>query len=166
MPERGSGVPPSGLQCGSWEACRWGPSSPCRSPPVLLPRPGVYREYMRDLCDRVSNSQSHNIHKLVGFEPFAPAALAFRIAATAAALRASSGGAAQPAVVAAAAAWLAAVWLLLLAAKLGLGYLLKLTATAYMRHYETKRGTRPARRSAVLQHPPLPTAAAPAKKEE
>ncbi|KAL4429378.1 hypothetical protein ABPG77_005152 [Micractinium sp. CCAP 211/92] len=129
-------------------------------------RPGVYREYMRDLCDRVSASQSHTIHKLVGFEPFAPAALAFRIAATAAALRASSGGAAQPAMVAAAAAWLAAVWLLLLAAKLGLGYLLKLTATAYMRHYETKRGARPARRSAVLQHPPLSTAAAPAKKEE
>ena len=51
---------------------------------ACLPRrPGVYREYMRDLCDRVSTSQSHNMHKLVGFEPFAPAALAFRIAVTA-----------------------------------------------------------------------------------
>lgn len=121
---------------------------------------------MRDLCDRVSSAQSHNIHKLVGFEPFAPAALAFRIAATAAALRASTGGAAQPVVVAAAAAWLVAAWLLLLVAKVGLGYLLKLIATAYLRHYEAKRGARHARRSAVLQHPPLTPAATPAKKEE
>lgn len=48
----------------------------CRMPlPALLSRstvcappcsrPGVYREYMRDLCDRVSTAQSHNIHKLV-----------------------------------------------------------------------------------------------------
>lgn len=37
-------------------------STVCAHP---CPRPGVYREYMRDLCDRVSTAQSHNIHKLV-----------------------------------------------------------------------------------------------------
>ncbi|KAL4458618.1 hypothetical protein ABPG75_013483 [Micractinium tetrahymenae] len=130
-------------------------------------RPGVYREYMRDLCDRVASAQSHNIHKLVGFEPFAPAALAFRITATAAALRAgSSGGSSggvQPLAVAAAAARLVAAWLLLLAAKVGLGFLLKLIATAYLRHYEVKRGARHARRSVVLQHAP---AVGTSKKEE
>lgn len=132
-------------------------------------RPGVYREYMRDLCDRVSSAQSHNIHKLVGFEPFAPAALAFRIAATASALRAGAssgtGGGARSLMFAASVARLVATWMLLLAAKVGLGYLLKLIATAYLQHYEAKRGARHARRSAVLQHTPLPAAAISKKQE-
>ncbi|KAI3435954.1 hypothetical protein D9Q98_002012 [Chlorella vulgaris] len=101
-------------------------------------RPGVYREFMRDLCDRVSGAQSHNIHKLVGFEPFAPSALFFRIALTAAALR-HDGGRLQPMRVAAAVPAALGLWALLLLAKLGLGYLLKVAATHYVAHYEARR---------------------------
>jgi hypothetical protein len=92
---------------------------------------------MRDLCDRVSGAQSHNIHKLVGFEPFAASALFFRIALTAAALRHEGGMAVRPAQVATA----LLVWALLLLVKLVLGYLLKLAATAYVAHYEAQRAT-------------------------
>lgn len=79
----------------------------------------------------------------VGFEPFAPAALFFRIALTAAALaRPHSGGAAGglsmlQCVLAVALA--VAVWGLLLVTKLVLGYLLRLIATTYVQHYDDKR---------------------------
>jgi hypothetical protein len=112
----------------------------------------VYREYMRDLCDRVAGAQSHNIHKAVGFEPFAPAALFFRIALTAAALRHEGSLAAlQPAQVAAAAPAALAVWAGLLLVKLGLGYLLKAGAAAYVAHYDAARASRgaAARRAAA-----------------
>lgn len=145
----------------------------CVLPACLPRRPGVYREYMRDLCDRVSTSQSHNMHKLVGFEPFAPAALAFRIAVTAAALRQEGGGLAALSLLQAArvAATVVALWAALLLVKLGLGYLLKPVATAYLQHFETaRRGSRlalPHRRvtlgaAAMAQA----AAAAGAKKEE
>ena len=38
--------------------------------------------WLQDVCDRVLHSQSHNIHKVMVFEPFAPAALFLRIALT------------------------------------------------------------------------------------
>lgn len=105
----------------------------------------MYREYMRDLCDRVSGAQSHNVHKLVGFEPFGPAALAFRVAVTAAALARPPDGRLSAGQAAAAAAAVAAAWAGLLAVKLVLGFLLKLTATAYVTHYDAKRAAAAAR---------------------
>jgi hypothetical protein len=42
-------------------------------------RPGVYGEFTRDLCENLSTSQSHTVHKLVAIEPFASAALFLRI---------------------------------------------------------------------------------------
>lgn len=131
-------------------------------PAPVYRRPGVYREFMRDLCDRVSGAQSHNIHKLVGFEPFAPAALFFRIALTAAALRHDGGLAAlRPLQAAAVAASAVGLWALLLLAKLGLGYVLKLVAISYVAHYEARRasGRMPLRRATAQQQ-------AAAKKEE
>lgn len=103
---------------------------------------------MRDLCDRVSGAQSHNVHKVVGFEPFAPAALAFRIAVTAAALARPhapsqaglSGGQALLVAV-----LVVALWGVLLVTKLVLGFLLKLIATAYLHHYDAKRAAAAAR---------------------
>lgn len=32
-------------------------------------RPGIYREYMRDLCSDSLDKHSHNIHKLVSLKP-------------------------------------------------------------------------------------------------
>lgn len=37
---------------------------------------------MQDICDKVLSSHSHNIHKVICFEPFAPAALFMRIVLT------------------------------------------------------------------------------------
>ena len=42
-------------------------------------RPGVYAEFTKDLCENLEGTQSHNVHKLVGIEPFASAALFFRV---------------------------------------------------------------------------------------
>ena len=42
-------------------------------------RPGVYEEFTKDLCENLVTSQSHTVHKLVGIEPFASAALFFRV---------------------------------------------------------------------------------------
>lgn len=102
-------------------------------------RPGVYREFMKDLCEKVSSAQSHNIHKLVGLEPFAPTALAFRIAVTYLALgyqSLSHASALQQCKV------LAAVvlsWSVLFAVKLLLGYLLKQASASYIQHYDAHR---------------------------
>lgn len=41
-------------------------------------RPGIYREYMKDLCDKVCTSQSHNLHKLLDFHHLACSALFLR----------------------------------------------------------------------------------------
>lgn len=79
----------------------------------------------------------------VGFEPFAPAALFFRIALTAAALARPHGGGAACGLSALqcvlAVALAVAVWGLLLVTKLVLGYLLRLIATTYVQHYDDKR---------------------------
>lgn len=50
-------------------------------------RPGMYREFMRDVAGAAADAQSHSAHRVVAFEPLAPAALALRIAATLAAVR-------------------------------------------------------------------------------
>eukprot|EP00887_Chlorella_sp_A99_P006432 scaffold3.g6432.t1 len=104
-------------------------------------RPGVYREFMKDLCERAASGQSHSAHKLVGLEPYAPAAFALRIAMALAAARHHEGpgcGAARfPARVAAAALPL---WAAMLCVKLGLGYALKRVAAAYVAHYDARHG--------------------------
>lgn len=51
-------------------------------------RPGVYREFMKDMCEKVSSAQSHSMHRFIGFEPFAPAALFVRVAMSYAAMHA------------------------------------------------------------------------------
>ncbi len=50
-------------------------------------RPGVYREFMKDVAEKVVAAQSHNAHRVVAFEPLAPAALFLRIAITFSAIR-------------------------------------------------------------------------------
>ena len=36
----------------------------------------------QDVCERVQTSQSHNVHRVVGFDPLAPAAFFIRIVLT------------------------------------------------------------------------------------
>ncbi|KAK9832284.1 hypothetical protein WJX74_005365 [Apatococcus lobatus] len=45
-------------------------------------RPGVYQEFMKDVCEKTEGCQSHNIHRVVAFQPFAPAALFCRVLLT------------------------------------------------------------------------------------
>jgi hypothetical protein len=110
-------------------------------------RPGVYREFTRDLCEAAVGAQSHSVHRAVGFEPFAPAALFLRAALTRAALARGGGGAG-----AAGGGWfgsllrgggraarLAGLWAVLVAAKLLLGFGVRLAAAGYLRRYEARR---------------------------
>jgi hypothetical protein len=96
-------------------------------------RPGVYREFMRDLCEGAASAQSHGAHRLVGLEPFAPTALLFRAGTTLAVLR-WGNGAAAPGVAAAVAAWVG-----LFALKTGVGYAVRLSAKWYLRRYDARR---------------------------
>ncbi|GAB4821944.1 hypothetical protein N2152v2_008990 [Parachlorella kessleri] len=86
-------------------------------------RPGVYREFMKDLCDRVSGAQSHNIHK----------------AMTYLALCYDGYSGASSWQICWAALLAAAGWVALFAAKLLLGWLLKQASASYVRHFEARR---------------------------
>jgi hypothetical protein len=112
-------------------------------------RPGVYREFTRDLCEAVAGTQSHSVHRAVGFEPFAPAALFLRAALTRAALARGGAGAGAGA---SGGGWfgsllrgggraarLAGLWAALVAAKLLLGFGVRLAAAGYLRRYEARR---------------------------
>lgn len=99
-------------------------------------RPGVYREFTKDLCEQLATAQSHTAHRLVGFEPFAPAALFFRVILSYVSLRREDPGAMSAArgIMAIVLAWAALVIF-----KLGLGYLVKRGAVGYLGRYEARR---------------------------
>ncbi|KAL6768339.1 hypothetical protein ACKKBF_B38750 [Auxenochlorella protothecoides x Auxenochlorella symbiontica] len=105
-------------------------------------RPGVYREFMRDLSEGVGASASNSSHRLVGFEPFAAAALFLRISTTFLALRFPASPASVPGLPAALgrlalrALRIMPYWAVLMACKLLLGHGLRLAGRAYLRHYE------------------------------
>jgi len=118
-------------------------------------RPGVYREFTKDLCERISSAQSHSIHRLVGFEPFAAAALFLRVAlsylalfregASSSSRGPSHDGAALEAVrgLMAAGTWTligAFVWVALTAFTAALGFAIKRGSVKYLRDYEAMRG--------------------------
>lgn len=42
-------------------------------------RPGVYREFLRDLCQKVVENSSHTVHKFIQMEPLGPGVLVLRI---------------------------------------------------------------------------------------
>ena len=97
-------------------------------------RPGVYKEFTKDVCEHVATSQSHSVHRLVGFEPFAPAALFFRVLLSYMALRREELSTATS--TARGVLLLLVGWLGLALMKLGLGYLIKRGAVAYLKRYD------------------------------
>lgn len=103
---------------------------------------------------------------MVGFEPFAPTALAFRITVTYLAIGAATSARPTPWQVAAGVGAAAAAWAALFVAKLLLGYLLKLASAHYVRHYELKRSTLKARDRRVTMAALVREPAASTKKEE
>ena len=105
-------------------------------------RPGVYREFTKDVCEQLATSQSHTAHRLVGFEPFAPAALFFRVVLSYAVLRRedSSGGGGGGASVMKAGMVLVVCWAALAMFKVVLGFLMKRGAVEYLKRYDQLRG--------------------------
>ena len=41
-------------------------------------KPGIYSEFLRDLCMKAATGQSHTTHRFVGFEPLAPTVVLIR----------------------------------------------------------------------------------------
>lgn len=110
-------------------------------------RPGVYQEFTKDLCENLAASQSHTMHKLVGIEPFAAAALFFRVAVSFIWLQyditvrpiTDSNPWMRFLVVAASIVSTITVWLIMTAATLLLGYLLRALAVTFVNRYERWR---------------------------
>lgn len=109
-------------------------------------RPGVYREFTKDLCEKIVTSQSHSVHRLVGFAPFASAALFVRVALTFMMLQfegltnsAPSAKVSMIQVLAQRATLLFGLflsWMVLLFVKIALGYFIKRLASSYIKWYE------------------------------
>ena len=98
----------------------------------------------QDVCEKTRGSQSHTAHRVVAFEPYAPAALFLRIAATylgthrpAAGVATSGGGGLFDArALAGRAGWVgcaALAWVVLFAAKAALGFCLRAAAVHHLR---------------------------------
>ena len=97
-------------------------------------RPGMYREYMKDLSEKVSAAQSHSIHKLVGLEPFAPTALFVRVVVTYCAISGCGKGFLSMITTG------VALWGALILIKIALGYSLHCVAMAYIAYYAAMHG--------------------------
>lgn len=120
---------------------------------------------MQDVCEKTEGCQSHNIHRVVAFQPFAPAALFCRVFLTLLVRRDTSFEVAWPALVFSSLdlAWGSTrlltygvfAWVVLWPLKLRLGYFVKRLAHAYVRHYDRRHGKSrqgmPSRRAATTQ---------------
>lgn len=93
-------------------------------------RPGIYREYMRDMCDDVAQSQSHTLHKLIGFHPMGTVAVFLRILTTLFWLRADVDGSIPLRVTVCGIAWS-----MCFVGRFGFGYSLKYLAHRYLQYY-------------------------------
>lgn len=85
-------------------------------------RPGVYREFTRDLAAGVCSVSANSMHRLVGLEPLAAGALFLRLI-----MGRAGWTLARTAAV---------LWPALLVGKLVVGYLLERGSEAYLRHYD------------------------------
>jgi len=118
-------------------ACAQQPAKPARH----QRRPGRRRgrrarRAPQDVCEKTRGSQSHTAHRVVAFEPYAPAALFLRIAATYLGAHRAAAGAAAPRALAGRAGWLGAAalaWAALFAAKAALGFWLRAAAVHHLR---------------------------------
>ncbi|DBA69727.1 TPA: hypothetical protein ACH3X2_012585 [Trebouxia sp. C0005] len=108
-------------------------------------RPGVYREFMKDVCERVIASQSHTVHSVMDFEPFGPAGLFLRVTLTFIVIRS------EPLSELSLYQWVFRCctcllsWGLLCSVCAALGFLLKRLAHLYMQHYDDWYNAKPGR---------------------
>ncbi len=107
-------------------------------------RPGVYAEFTKDLCENLEGTQSHTVHKLVGIEPFASAALFFRVFVSFAALQRDlflQGRGFLVGIIC------AAMWFGLIATAVLFGYAIRSLAAAYLREYTQTSNSRRVKRA-------------------
>ncbi|KAK9908256.1 hypothetical protein WJX75_004929 [Coccomyxa subellipsoidea] len=103
-------------------------------------RPTVYQRFMRDVCEKAKGGQSHTAHRVVAFEPYAPAALFLRIAVTALIVSKSEqpmlqAGWPGPWQVASLGAYCIAAWVAVFVAKAALGFSLRGIAVHFLNRH-------------------------------
>ncbi|EIE21001.1 DUF747-domain-containing protein [Coccomyxa subellipsoidea C-169] len=103
-------------------------------------RPAVYQRFMRDVCEKAKGGQSHTAHRVVAFEPYAPAALFLRIAVTALIVSRSEqplmqAGWRGPWQVVSLGAYCIAAWVAVFVAKAALGFSLRGIALHFLRRH-------------------------------
>ncbi|MEW5313469.1 MAG: hypothetical protein WDW38_005035 [Sanguina aurantia] len=96
-------------------------------------RPGIYREFMKEMADKAADAQSHSAPHFLKFHHLASAALMLRIVVTLFWLQADT-----PRDIAAHALLFATVWAGLMFVKPLLGYTLKVMAHSYKAYYTHK----------------------------
>lgn len=108
-------------------------------------KPGVYGEYLRDLCVRTTRTRSYKVHRVVSFEPIAPACVLVRILiplGLAIKMRMGLGG------------WtghilfgllLASFFVFLVGVKIFLGFFIHWISRAFMASYEKTQNQRKAK---------------------
>lgn len=122
-------------------------------------RPGVYAEFTRDLCENLSTCQSHTVHKLVAIEPFASAALFFRIIISFSGLQqeiflksdtASDNIYSRIVLCVIVAGALLLIWVMAAIVNLALGYVLRMISVNFMQRYTGKSKSRIQKRVRLL----------------
>jgi len=103
-------------------------------------RPGVYREFFRDMCDKAAKSQSHNVHKSLGFAPHGAVVLAMRIVISVLVLGWQPGKSLSVYFWIARFAGLCCFWIILFFCKIALGFGIRLLAIRYINYFNTHCG--------------------------
>lgn len=92
-------------------------------------RPGIYREYMKDVCSSLHGAQSHSCHKMFVFFPLGPALLIIRVGCTIINMDRTGWRS----------WWIAGLlWASLLMLRPLFGYVLKMWASQYVAHYNAQ----------------------------
>ncbi|KAF5842436.1 eukaryotic membrane protein family-domain-containing protein [Dunaliella salina] len=109
-------------------------------------RPGLYREYMKDLCDKAVSAQSHTLHKLMGFHHLAPGCLVLRTLTTLFWINLETWDISEVSLRVCAAF---AIWLGLALVKPCVGWGLKIVAHRYVVYYTKRYNTKASHASRV-----------------
>ncbi|UPQ97185.1 Tapt1/CMV membrane protein receptor [Chloropicon primus] len=103
-------------------------------------KPGVYSEYLKDMCEKTVASSSINGYRIVKFNPLVPASILLRIAVPL--VGRSWRNCASTLSMACFVACALCLWLVLFCLKLALGWSLQLIARRFLKYYSTTRKTK------------------------
>lgn len=100
-------------------------------------RPGLHREIFKELCESLSDHQSHTYWRTISFHYLPAVGLVLRSVMTLVMIRIDEAPGRRIDVLCSRLAWLACTWLALVAVKIGLGYVIKLFAMSYCEAYNS-----------------------------